>query len=201
MLEKQTRENQSMVSEFLKHQLTTLPSSLISKSEQSHTPICEWRAIDFLKGQFPTAREQLRKEAEGKAPRKCPHSDPHSRAPAASSQELWRSQDWAMQARVACDLKHFPPSSRQTASALVPDILPEKHYKQNTNYPCCCTWRIEAHFAAGAAHFPASVSNSSRPLPPNTTLSQSAQVASHATHQSGLSTFKALPGGVSLVLG
>lgn len=47
----------------------------------------------------------------------------------------------------------------------------------NTNYPCCCTWRIEAHFAAGAAHFPASVSNC--PHPPH--CPRSAQVATPPT--------------------
>lgn len=42
-------------------------------------------------------------------------------------------------------------------------LLSEKHCETNTNYPCCSTLRIEAQFAARAAHLPAPAAPRSAP--------------------------------------
>lgn len=82
-----------------------------------------------------------------------------------------------LQAKVACHPEHFPLIPNNLCLSAWPSS--RKALQTNTNYPCCCTWRIEAHFAAGAAHFPASVSNS----PPPPALSKKC-TGGHATHQS-----------------
>lgn len=96
--------------------------------------------------------------------------------------------------RVACHSEHFP-LLRSDNLCLPSWHSSRKPLETNPNYPCCRTWRIQAHFAAGAAHFPASVSNSPHPPAP-----AEKRTGGHATHRAGPSTFKAPPGGAPLVL-
>lgn len=148
----------------------------------------QWDAVSCPAGSL--AQGVRKKKAEVAALCRCPHPISQAGAPTAPWPQWCRGHDsQPVPAKVTCHLKHFP---------IIPDHLclspwhsSRKALETNTNYPCRCTWRIEAHFAAGAAHFPASVSNS--PLPPH--WPRSAQVATPPT---GLSTLTALPGGVPL---
>lgn len=179
MLEKWIKENQAAVSVLTKqwsilqkkkqkNTQNNLPNfPVTSNSQQSHTHThthLHIQQLDTVLHQAePLPQGAGKEKAEVTAPGKCPRRISQDGAPAAPGSRCCRDHETrALQARVTRHLKHFPrmPDNR----CLGPWHSSRKALETNTNYPCRCTWRIQAHFAAGAAHFPASVSSSPRPL-------------------------------------
>ena len=89
-------------------------------------------------------------------------------------------------------IQSISPPLRSDSLCLTPWHSSRKPLETNPNYPCCRTWRIQAHSAAGAAHFSSFCLQHPHPPAPQK------RTGGHATHPAGPSTFKAPPGGAPL---
>ena len=151
-----------------------------SKHTDTHPCTNTAMRYSFLRGRLPPTGVLRKKKAEFTALWKCPCWD----RPGPSSCRLAearcprcgpRSRDRPLQGKSCLSFRAFPPAKiRQPLPAWHSSRKP---LETNPNYPCCRTWRIQAHFAAWAAHFPASVSNSPHPQ----CRPRSAQVATPPT--------------------